>query len=348
MTRAVLERVAAIDGIATTGLLVSWRGRGALEAELPPGVEKRALVFPARLAHQAWRHLNHPVVPGFDVVHGPNFVVPPAAGAAELVTVHDLGPWRFPELVSRHSLAYPRLLERAVARGAHVHVVSAFVGEEVADLGVDPDRIHVIHNGFDAGGAAGGSGDPTRGRNLVGGPYVLSVGTIEPRKDLPTLIRAMAAVWDAQPDLRLAHVGADGWGTSEFDAAVAELTAGQRSRLVRLGYVDDATRADLQAGAELLAFPSIYEGFGLPPLEAMARRTPVVATTAGALPEVCGDAAVLVTPGAPDALAAAIVGVLTDDENRRRLIEAGAEQVRRFSWDATAEGLVGLYTALAG
>jgi glycosyltransferase involved in cell wall biosynthesis len=344
MTRAVLDRVAARPEMHTTALLVSWRGRGALAAELPAGTARRALVFPARLAHLAWQRFDHPAVRGFEVVHGTNFVVPPAPGAAELVTVHDLGPWRFPDLVDHHSLAYPRLLERAVDRGAHVHVVSRFVADEVAGLGVAAERIHVVRNGFDAGG----SGDPDRGRILAGGRYVLALGTVEPRKDLPTLVRAMPVVWAEHPDLRLVHVGSDGWGIDAFEAAVADLDPVRRERLVRLGYVSDETRSDLLAGAEVLAFPSIYEGFGLPPLEAMARATPVVTTTAGALPEVCGDAALLVEPGDAGALAEAIVTAVGDERERGRLIGAGLARARSFSWSTTADELVALYRDLAG
>jgi glycosyltransferase involved in cell wall biosynthesis len=343
LTAALVERLAGEESVALTAILVSWRGRGQLGPELPAGVATRAVAFPARLAHRLWQHLDWPSVGGLEVVHGPNFVVPPGAGAAELVTVHDFGPWHFPELVTHHARAYPRLVRRALDRGAHMHVVSDFVAAEAAELlGVEPERLHVIHNGFDRGRP----GDPDRGRALAGAErYVLALGTIEPRKDLPTLVAAMAEVWATEQDMRLVVAGGGGWGTDAFEAALTRWGAG--GRVARLGYVADDDRSDLLAGATCLAYPSIYEGFGLPPLEAMAASTPVVTTTAGALPEVCGDAAALVAPGDSAAMAAAIVEVVTDDTVNRRLVEAGCRRVDAFSWDRAASEMCALYRDLA-
>lgn len=343
MTDALLRRLSRLEGIDLTAVVISWRGRRRLAAEVPPGVPVLAAAFPARLAHGLWQRFDRPRIGGFDLVHGPNFVVPPAGGGSELVTVHDFGPWHHPELVTAHSRAYPRLVERAVARGAHVHVVSEFVAGEARELlGVAEARLHVIPNGFDADAI----GDAAGARALVEGPYVLSVGTIEPRKDLPTLVAAMAEVWEEIPDLRLVVAGADGWGSDAFRAAIDRVGAGER--VVRLGYVTDRQRADLLAGATCLAFPSIYEGFGLPPLEAMANGTPVVTTTAGALPETCGEAARYVAPGDEAALAAAIVAVATDGGLARSLTEAGRDRLRRYSWDETARAMAELYHRIVG
>jgi len=148
------------------------------------------------------------------------------------------------------------------------------------------------------------------------------------------------------PDVALVVAGQDGWGSEAFAAACAR--AKHRDRIHRLGYVDDATRADLLAGAAVLAFPSRYEGFGFPPLEAMVAGVPVVASTAGAIPEVVGDAALLVDPDDGDGLAAALVRALTDDHTRADLVTRGHAQVGRFRWDATVAELVSLYRDLAG
>jgi glycosyltransferase involved in cell wall biosynthesis len=265
--------------------------------------------------------------------------VPPGAGAAELVTVHDFGPWRFPDLVTKHARAYPRLVERAIHRGADLHVVSDFVASEAVELlGAERQRLHVIHNGFDRGrrGVAG------RGLELAGGhPYVVAIGTIEPRKDLPTLVAAMAAVEDAVPDLRLVVAGADGWGTGAFEAALERW--GSADRVVRLGYVTDQARADLLAGATCLAYPSIYEGFGLPPLEAMAASTPVVTTTAGALPEVCGDAAWYAEPTEPERIFEAARRLLTEPELAAEHVRKGHARARQFTWRETARSTLIAY-----
>ena len=349
MTRAVVDRLVGEPDLALSGILVSLRGRARLAAELPAGMGLRYVPFPARLAHRLWARGDHPALGGFDVIHGPNFVVPPAAGsgrrgrrAAELLTIHDFGPWHFPELVNDTAKGYPALVGRALRRGAHVHVVSAFVGGEAPGiLGLDPERIHVIPNGFDAGLV----GDGGRARARIGHPYVLAVGTIEPRKDLPTLVAAMAGLWAEGHEARLVLAGPDGWGTPALEEAVAR--AGAADRVQRLGYVSDQERADLLAGAACLAYPSRYEGFGLPPLEAMAQGTPVVATSIGAVTEVCGDAALLVPPGDADALAAALATVLADDAVAARLAAAGRERLPLFSWDRTAADLGQLYRRLA-
>lgn len=260
-----------------------------------------------------------------------------------MVSVHDFGPWHGPELVTAHARAYPALVARALERGAHVHVDSDFVGREAEEiLSISRERIHVVRLGFDSQD----EGDPARGRALAGGrSYVLALGTIEPRKDLPTLVAAMARVGEEHGEVRLVVAGPDGWGSEAFDDAVRHHGMGER--LVRLGYVADAARADLLAGASCLAFPSIYEGFGLPPLEAMAAGTPVVTTTAGSLPEICGDAARFVEPGDAEALAAELALVLTDPEVGRSLVALGFENVQKFSWDTMAVEMSDLYHRLA-
>jgi alpha-1,3-rhamnosyl/mannosyltransferase len=234
-----------------------------------------------------------------------------------------------------------------------VHTPSAFVAREVVELlGADAGRVVAVASGVPAGPAdasgrgalASGPADAS-GRGALAGlgswPYVLALGTIEPRKDLPALVRAFDAIADDHRDLRLVVAGADGWGSAPFDEAVAR--AAHRDRVVRLGYVTDAARGALLAGARVFAFPSRYEGFGFPPLEAMAAGVPVVATAAGALPEVLGDAAALVSPGDDDALASGLAVVLDDDARRDRLVRAGMARAAHYSWTSCAAGLVELY-----
>lgn len=343
MARALLRRFAVDPRLDVTGLVISWRGRRDVAAALPVGIGSRPLVFPARLAHRLWSRIDRPSLSGFDVVHGPNFVVPPARRAVELVSVHDFGPWHAPGLVTAHARAYPRLVARAVRRGAHIHVDSTFVAQEAEDiLGIPGDRIHMIRLGLDAQD----NGDRERGRRLIGGrPFVLALGTIEPRKDLPTLVSAMARLWEHDPDSALVVAGADGWGTEAFDSAVLQHGVGER--VIRLGYVSDADRADLLAAADCLAFPSIYEGFGLPPLEAMAASTPVVTTTAGSLPEICGPAARYVEPGDVVGLAEQIELLRSDEAVAAELVEAGRIQVQGYSWDVMANQMADLYRSLA-
>ncbi|MCA1691875.1 MAG: glycosyltransferase family 4 protein [Actinobacteria bacterium] len=188
---------------------------------------------------------------------------------------------------------------------------------------------------------------PDDGRRLAGADrYVLSLSTIEPRKDHPSLVRAFDRVGDAHPDVRLVIAGMDGWGTAPLDQALS--ASRHRNRIVRLGYVGDGDRAALLRGASVLAFPSRYEGFGLPPLEAMSVDVPVVATTAGSLPEILGrDAALLVPPGDDAALAEGVGAILEDSALRARLIAAGARRAAGYTPERCANGMVALYARAA-
>ena len=330
---------------------VSWRRRDLLVHLVPPGVAVRQRAMPARPLHLAWRRVSAPGIEWFtgpaDVVHGTNFVVPPTRRAGRVVTVHDLTTVRFPHLCDAPTLRFPALVRRAVAEGAWVHTPSDFVAREVvAEFGADPARVRSVHHGVTLPGAP-----PDPGRRAPGGlppgttRYVLAVGTVEPRKDYPGLVRAFGAVAAARPDLALVVIGADGWGAGAFHAAVAASPVA--SRVVHLGYVPDDALGRWLAGAAVLAFPSVYEGFGFPPVEAMAAGVPVVATAVGAVPEVVGDAGVLVAPADVDALAGALEVVLDDDGRRAELVERGRSRVAGLTWDACAAGLAGLYAEVA-
>ena len=171
--------------------------------------------------------------------------------------------------------------------------------------------------------------------------YVLAVGTVEPRKDLPSLVRAFGTFAKGYPSLALVHAGPDGWGSAQLEEAIAACPAG--NQVVRLGWVDDRARDALMAGATVFAFPSLYEGFGLPPLQAMAAGTPVVATRCGALEEVLGDAARLVDVGDAGALATALEELLGDEAGRLELARRGLERAALYTWEACASGLAALY-----
>ena len=339
----LLPRLAVDPDLDVVAYATTWRGRGRLRPALPAGVRSVDRPLPARPLRAAWARADHPTLEGLigpvDVVHGPNYVVPPTRSAARVASVHDLTFLRFPELSTSDTLAYGPLLRRAVAGGAWVHVDATAIGDEVvAELGVPPERVAVVPLAPTAVPEA----DPADGRALAGAErYVLALGTVEPRKDLPGLVTAFDAVAATVPDVRLVIAGPDGWGATALHEALD--ASAHRARIVRLGWVDDGQRAALLRGAAVLAYPSRYEGFGLPPLEAMSVGTPVVATDTGALPETCGDAAELVATGDVDALGAALARVLDDEGRADRLRAAGRANVARFSWDATTEGLVALY-----
>jgi glycosyltransferase involved in cell wall biosynthesis len=342
-----LEALTAHPELELHAFALTWRGRGELATLLPNGVRRVRRPMSARPLRMAWQHLDAPVIERWtgkiDVVHGTNFVVPPSRRAARVVTVHDLTPVRYPELCTRATLAYPDLIRRAIARGAWVHTPSAFVAHEVVDrLGADPERVVAVASGVPPVVAA----DPSAGRRLAGADrYILTVGTIEPRKDHAALVRAFDRVADRHADVHLVVAGVDGWAIDTFGAEVQR--ARHRDRVVRLGYVDEVGRSALLRGATVFAFPSRYEGFGFPPLEAMEAGLPVVATAVGSLPEVLGDAALLVPPDDDEALAHGLELVLSDDALQTRLMKAGRNQVAAYSWKACAEGLTDVYQRAA-
>ncbi len=347
-TRGALQALAGRNDVRVTGYAMSVRGRDQLAAVVPSGVTTRSRPMPAGLLTKLWSSADRP--PGewwtgrVDVVHGMNFVVPPMGRAAEVVTVYDLTSVRFPELCAPASLRYPALIRRAVRRGAWVHTLAAAIAEEVIDLlDVPPERVRVVPSGLDPV-AENDRGDAAAGRAIAGADlYVLALGTIEPRKGLPTLVRAFDRLAGTRPNLHLVVVGPDGWGTRAFGAAVG--MARHPDRIRRLGWVDASARRHLLAGARLLAVPSIYEGFGYPPLEAMAAGRPVVATAVGSLPEVLGEAARLVPGGDIDAFTDAMAEVVDDDGIAAELGGRGPARAATFRWDACAEGLVELYRA---
>ena len=345
-TGEVLTRLATRDDLHVVGYSASWRGRNHVRELAPPNVSVATRPMAAQPLRQVWRRIDWPPISWWtgkvDLVHGPNFVVPPGAGAVELMTVHDLTFVRYPELCKRDVLQFTGLIDRALRRGAHVHAVSDFVADEVRDVfDVSNDRVHVVANGVDPITP----GDAARGRQLAGGDrYILAVGTVEPRKDYPLLIDAFDAIAAEDAAVRLVIAGQDGWGIDAFRAAHER--ARHRDRVVRLGFVDNCARADLLAGAAVFAYPSRYEGFGLAPLEAMSAGVAVVTTRTGALPSVLGDAARFVAPGDRSDLSAALIELLADTAERDALVARGRVRASQYSWDACADGVVGLYQSL--
>lgn len=345
-----LQALAAQPGLAVRAFAISWRRRRWLVDGVPRGVEVRQRAMPARPLHAAWSHQHLPPVEWFigacDVVHGTNFVVPPTRRAARIVTVHDLTPLRFPQLCDQATLGFPALVRRAVQEGAWVHTPTNAVAAEVVEaFGAPPERVRAVAHGVPAYRAQHGGlseGDPLedllpRGCRRI----VLAVGTVEPRKDFPCLVEAFGLVASTRTDVALVIAGRDGWGAEALARAVER--SPWRRRIVRPGYLSPPRLAELWQSATVLAYPSVYEGFGFPPLEAMQAGVPVVASAVEAVSEVVGEAAVLVPPGDADALAGALALVLDDEHQQAELRAAGRARVAQYSWEACASGLGALY-----
>ncbi len=254
-----------------------------------------------------------------DLLHCPTFRAPLAVSVPLVVTVHDLAVLRQPEAFNRWTRAYSWAVVPRVVRGAvRVIAVSEFTKREAIELlGVAAERIHVIPNAHDAVFTPEGAAET--------GDYVLAVGTLEPRKNLRRVVEAAARL-----GVELRVSGGRGWGGVELDGPVRRRSDDELARLYR--------------GARCLVYPSLYEGFGIPVLEAMACGTPVVTSAGSATEEVAGGAAVLVDPLDVEAIAAGI-----EEATRRRdeLVRLGLERARAFSWEHSAAATLAVYRELA-
>jgi glycosyltransferase involved in cell wall biosynthesis len=219
----------------------------------------------------------------------------------------------------------------------------------VRHLQINPQRIAVIPWGCDERFQPGG--DPehfaaVQQRYRLPAQYLLFVGTLEPRKNLTTLLHAYAmlrAEWPGE-DLKLVVAGRTGWLYTDIFDTVKRLALDEE--VIFTGFVDDEDLPDLYRGAQLFVFPSLYEGFGLPILEAMASGVPVITSATASMPEVAGDAAILVDPHDSEAIAEGMAQVLAEDRLRQAMIQKGLARARRFTWDTVAQNTLEVYAAL--
>jgi glycosyltransferase involved in cell wall biosynthesis len=304
--RGLLEE---LDGVDVVRLGFGRRGRAAT-------VVRDTAWYLAGLPREAGRR-------GADVLHCTTFRGPVRSRVPVVVTVHDLAVLRRPELFTPWVRLYARTLLRPVVRAAaRVIAVSEFTAREVSELcGVPPERIRVVPNGVGEPFAADGP--------AAEGDYVLAVATLEPRKNLPRLAEATRRL-----GVELRVVGARGWGGVEV--------AGNGVRW--LGEPDDDEVARLYRGALCLAYPSLYEGFGLPVLEALRCGAPVVTSAGTAMEEVADGAAELVDPHDAGAIAAGIERAIA---RRDELSRAGPERAARFTWRAAADATAAVYREVA-
>jgi glycosyltransferase involved in cell wall biosynthesis len=309
---------------------VSARGKHRVEDALAGlDVERRLPVLP--LAHAwrtAWSRLQRPAAERwlgrFDVLHFSDWMYPPQQAGVRATTIHDLVPLRFPEWTHGRTARMHGAKYRHAARTTQVFMCnSEFTAREVQELlHIDPERVHVAYP------AAAQTFTAEGGRSDLGRPYALSVATLEPRKNLATLLDAHALLGSR---LALAVVGAAGWGPQpRLDAP----------GVIRLGYVDDDELARLYRGASVFVYPTRFEGFGIPVLEAMASGVPVVASAHASLDEACGDAAVRADPESPEAIAAAVEEAL---RRRDELVPRGLAHAAQFSARATGEAFLSAY-----
>lgn len=324
-TLAGLAKVAGDEHEVIAFAPVGPRGRRAIPAALDGvPIERRLVFLPlARAWREAWSRLGRPplerLLGRFDAFHFSDWMYPPQARGVRSTTIHDLIPLRFPHWVPRPTRRLHRMKYANAARTCDlVFVNSAFTATDVVQtLGIPRERVRVAHPGVDEAFTIDGER-----ADLSGRPYLLAVGTLEPRKNVETLLAAHRLLGG---DLDLVVAGAAGWGGGDHDHRDGD-------RVRWLGYVSQDELARLYRGASAFVFPSRFEGFGMPIVEAMASGVPVVASAHPSLDEACGDAAVRADPDSPEELAAAIGRAL---DSRDELVRHGIAHARRFTWGAT-------------
>jgi glycosyltransferase involved in cell wall biosynthesis len=289
-----------------------------------------------------------------DVYHSPDFVLPPLRHARGILTVHDLAFLMRPECADARLLAYlEEVVPRSVRRADFIIADSENTRNDlVVLLGVQPGSIAVVPGGVEERFTPVIDPDQLqRARHHLGvgeAPFVLAIGVLEPRKNLNRLMDAFSVLKQhgAVPaDLKLVLAGGKGW---LFDGIFQHHAASPiRDDILMPGFVPDEILPAIYSSAEVLAFPSLYEGFGLPILEAMACGTPVVASRASCLPEVAEGAALMVEPTNVDGLSTSLEQVLTDAELRARLIEQGRQRASEYTWRLAAERLLEVYERVA-
>jgi glycosyltransferase involved in cell wall biosynthesis len=302
-----------------------------------------------------WHRLRLPLFAdvwagGADLFHSPDFTLPPLWRAKGILTVHDLTFMHYPECAPPGLVTFLRAaVPRSIRRARLVLADSESTKRDILDLlGIRPEKIRVVYAGV--GPEFRPIDDPqiltdARERHGLAWPFMLNVGTLEPRKNHVRLIQSFARLLPRHPDLRLVLVGGKGWLYGDVQAELARLKL--QDRVVFPGFVADADLPAVYSLASVFAYPSLYEGFGLPVLEAMACGTPVVCSNVSSLPEVAGDAALQVDPMDVEALALAIDQALTNETMRQALRRQGLAQAARFTWPAAARTLLEAYQAAA-
>jgi glycosyltransferase involved in cell wall biosynthesis len=309
-----------------------------------PRLGERRTAIPARLFDRAVARLDVPRIEWFlpfDVLFAPNFVPPPTRAPRLVVTIHDLAFRLMPETAPHAVPWWCRAVERAVTTARRVIVPSTATRLDLVRLyGVDDRRIAVIPLAVDhARYRPPDASAVADARARLGLPerYLLFLG-LDRRKNLPAMLEAYARLPRRDRPV-LVIAGARPWepdGSDPTDTALAQMPAAARSDVVRLGYVDEALKPALLGGATAFVYPSRYEGFGLPVVEAMATGTPVIASDVASLPEVTDGAALMVDPDDPATIADAVERVIDDAGLRAKLRDAGLERAARFTWDGTA------------
>jgi glycosyltransferase involved in cell wall biosynthesis len=346
---SLVEALARRDDVDLT--LVCRTGDDGRWLLLAPSASVAAAAPIHRPVRLAWEQTGLPLLLRrlhVDVHHGPHYTMPEVAHLPRVVTIHDLTFFDHPEWHERSKIAVFRRAIRVAARHADALIcVSETTARRLREVARPVGPVRVVPHGVDharfrpSATDNEASDDAVLGRLGVRPPFVAFVGTIEPRKAVPFLVRAFDRMAGAHADLQLVLAGGDGWGAAEVTATIA--AARHRDRVVRTGYVPDDAVPALLRRAAAVAYPSQEEGFGLPALEAMACAAPLVTTAGSAMEEVVGEAALLVPPGDVAALAGALDMLVRGDVRLDDRRAKGVAIAASHTWEACADAHVAVY-----
>jgi len=360
-TRNLVRALAQLDTENQYVLLVAggW-GEGDGLGSWPATFQVRSIPFSDRWVHILWQRLRLPVpvqaiTGALDLFHSPDFVLPPTGRTPSILTVHDLSFLRVPQFFVPGFREYlEKAVSRAVERAACILADSESTRVDLMQLmAVEPESVTVLYPGVESRFRPVKEADvlaAVRARYELPGRFILGLSTVQPRKNFDGLIEAFRCLLGRSADepeiaeLHLVIAGGKGWMYEDTLALVKR--AGLEDRVHFPGFVAEADLPAVYCLAAVFAFPSWYEGFGLPVLEAMACGTPVVAADNSSLPEVVGEAGLLVDAGDPDALSEALGRLLRDEALQGRLFRAGLDQARRFTWEEAAQQLLHVYESI--
>jgi len=331
---------------------------GNFDAELMPEgiqIQRGPAAAAGRVGRILWEQMRLPGLltrEEFDILHAPGYVMPWRLGIPAVLTVYDILALTHPRWCkASNAWHYGLMMPRSIRRAARVVVPSAYVASQILKCvpNMPEDKLRVVPLGVESAfrPATPDEVEKTRDRYQLTEPYLLCVGNIEPKKNLIATVQALEAVADCIPH-RLVIAGAMGWRAGKIMRRFQQVADRLPGRILHLGYVPQQSLAALYTGAELCIHWSLFEGFGLVPLEAMACGTPVIASDQGALPEVAGDAAEVVPIGEPAALGEAIVRLVSDEGRRQELVSKGLERSAMYSWARHASEVVKIYEEVGG
>jgi glycosyltransferase involved in cell wall biosynthesis len=344
-TIRLVRALAELDSGDDFLLLESRKGTNGVQ--WPESVHRIPMVTPP---HNRFEQITLPMElmrVRADLIHSPDFVPPFRRRCRSVITIHDLAFIRYPHLLTDDSARYYGQVRRAVVNADQVIAVSRSTAQDVLELlDADPAKVNVVYSAAAPDCRPLSREEARRHRSLLGLPerYLLFVGTLEPRKNLPTLLEAFAPVWQ-RLGIPLLIVGGKGWLYQELFDTRDRLGLGEAVGF--MGAVPSGQLPYYYGCATCLVMPSLYEGFGLPALEAMACGTPVIVSNVSSLPEIVGDAGLTVDPTDVDGLTVALETILTDEALAARLGRLGRERAAQFSWQKTAEETMAVYRKAA-